>query len=80
MRAVLRYTATRLLLLAGAAGLSYALGLRGVLLWTVAILGSGAVSFVLLDRQRDAMAVGVERALNRVNERIDEATRKEDVD
>jgi hypothetical protein len=80
VRAILRYTAERLLLLAGAAGLCYALGLRDIALWVVAVLGSGAASFVLLNRQRDAMAVVVERSLNRVNERIDAATRKEDVD
>ena len=80
MRTVLRYTAERLLLLLAAAGLCYALGLRDIMLWVVALLGSGAVSYVLLDRQRDAMAATVERSLNRVNDRIDAATRKEDVD
>lgn len=76
----LRYTLARLLLLAAAWGLFALVGLHGITLWVAAFLGSGVASLLLLSRQRDAMGQGVERLLDRVNQRIDAATRKEDLD
>jgi hypothetical protein len=76
----LRYTLARLLLLAVAVALFALMGLRGITLWVAAFLGSGAASLLLLSKQRDEMGRGVEQMLNRVTQRIDDATRKEDVD
>lgn len=80
MRAGLLYSTQRLLLLLAALGVFYLAGLRGIVLWMVALVASGVASYFLLSKQRDAMSVGVERALSRVNDRIDAATRKEDID
>ena len=50
-------------------------GLTALLL---AILISGAISFFVLDRQRDAMSTSVFGVFKRMNDRIDAATRAED--
>lgn len=51
-------------------------------LWAAvaAILISGAISLVLLDRQRGRVGVAAGRFFSRLNERIDAAARAEDVD
>lgn len=51
-------------------------------LWAVAIalLVSGAISLLVLDRQRDAVAGAVSGVFGRINARIDAATRAEDDD
>jgi len=46
----------------------------------LAIVISGAISLLLLNRQRDALSSGVARFFRRINERIDASTRAEDVD
>ena len=76
----LRYTLARVSLLASALLLSYAIGLRGIWLWVVAFLGSGAASYVMLRNQREAMGRSVEGMLSAINDRIDASSRKEDVD
>ena len=62
-RAVATYSVARLLVFLGVGGVFYLAGLRGVLLVLVAVAGSGLVSFVVLARQRVAMAVALEPRL-----------------
>ena len=52
MRATFAYTTARILLFAAATGLFYLAGARGLLLLGLALLVSGAASYVLLSRQR----------------------------
>lgn len=60
--------------------LQWITGLRGLVAVALAIVISGAVSLLLLNRQRDAMSLGVWRVFRRINDRIDAATKAEDVD
>ena len=78
MRATLAYTAVRFLLFAVAVGLIYLAGARGLLLIALALLVSGAASYVLLSRMRDSMASSINRRIESVRSRIDEGTRAED--
>lgn len=78
MRAVIVYTASRLVLFAATLGVLYLLGARGLLALALAVLISGLVSFVLLHRQRDALSAVFARKSREVRERIDEGTRTED--
>ncbi len=80
MNPIVSYTLARLGLLALALGLGYVAGLRSFALLFAAFLGSGLVSFFLLNKQRSSMGARVDRALSRINEKIDENTRKEDVE
>lgn len=52
----------------------------GVWAFVVAILVSGVISLVLLDRQRNKAGLATEGFFHRINERIDASTRAEDVD
>ena len=56
MRATFTYTAARIVLFAVALGLIYLAGARGLLLFALALLVSGAASYILLSRMRDSMA------------------------
>ena len=78
MRATLAYTAVRFVLFAVAVGLIYLAGARGLLLIALALLVSGAASYVLLSRMRDSMASSINRRIESVRSRIDEGTRAED--
>ena len=78
MRATLAYTAVRFLLFAVAVGLIYLAGARGLLLIALALLVSGAASYVLLSRMRDTMASSINRRIESVRSRIDQGTRAED--
>ena len=78
MRATLAYTAVRFLLFAVAVGLIYLAGARGLLLIALALLVSGAASYVLLSRMRDSMASSINRRIESVRSRIDEGSRVED--
>ena len=78
MRATLAYTAVRFLLFAVAVGLIYLAGARGLLLIALALLLSGAASYVLLSRMRDTMASSINRRIESVRSRIDEGSRAED--
>jgi NADH:ubiquinone oxidoreductase subunit 2 (subunit N) len=78
MRATLAYTAVRFLLFAAAVGLIYLAGARGLLLIALALLVSGAASYVLLSRMRDSMAGSINRRIESVRSRIDQGTRAED--
>jgi hypothetical protein len=80
MRATLAYTAVRLLLFVAAAGLIYLAGARGILLIALALVVSGAASYILLSRMRDAMAGAINRRIESVRSRIDEGAGAEDND
>lgn len=80
MIAVLTYTLARLALLAVVYGVGYLAGLRDLTLLVLAFLGSGLVSLVVLNHQRDALGSGVTRFFTRINDKIDASTAKEDVD
>jgi hypothetical protein len=54
--------------------------LRGLWALVLALLVSGAISFFLLNRQRDAMSGVVAGFFGRINDRIDASTRAEDYD
>ena len=78
MRATLAYTAVRFLLFAAAVGLIYLAGARGLLLIALALLVSGAASYVLLSRMRDSMASSINSRIESVRSRIDQDARAED--
>jgi hypothetical protein len=80
MRATLSYTALRLGLFAVALGLLYLVGARGIVLLGIAAVISAVVSYVLLGRQREAMAGSISRRIASARERLDEGTRAEDGD
>lgn len=54
--------------------------LRGLGALVVALLVSGAISFFLLNRQREAMSGVVAGFFGRINDRIDASARAEDYD
>lgn len=76
----MKYTLLRLLLLVSFAGLSYALGMRGLLLLLVAFLGSGVVSFFVLRSVRTSAGEQVGGFFRHLNARIDAAASAEDSD
>ena len=79
--AILIYTLLRIgIFLAAWAIFQYLTPFKGIIGLVLAILVSGAVSFFLLDRQRDAMSTSVFGLFKRMNDRIDAATRAEDVE
>jgi Mn2+/Fe2+ NRAMP family transporter len=78
MRATVAYTAARIGLFAVALGLIYLAGARGLLLFALALLVSGAASYVILSRMRDSMAGAIGRRIDSVRSRIDEGARAED--
>ena len=80
MRATLAYTTARILLFVAAAGLIYLAGARGVLLLALALLASGAASYILLSRQRDAMAGALFTRVRSLRSRIDAGAKAEDDD
>jgi NADH:ubiquinone oxidoreductase subunit 2 (subunit N) len=80
MRATFAYTTARILLFVAATGLIYLAGARGLLLLGLALLLSGAASYVLLSRQRDAMAGALSRRLTSFRARLDAGARAEDDD
>ncbi len=80
MRATFAYTTARILLFVAAAGLIYLAGARGLLLLALALLVSGAASYVLLSRQRDAMAGALVSRFRAFRARIEQGTRAEDDD
>jgi len=52
--------------------------LRGLWALVLALVGSGILSVILLNRQRKAMGVTVGNFFGRINERIEASTRAED--
>lgn len=80
MISFLRYTTLRLAMLIAVGGVCYLFGLRSIVLLIVAFLGSGILSFVVLNRQREAMGESIGGVLSRINARIDANSRSEDFD
>ncbi len=77
---MLAYTAMRLLLFVGALGMLYLVGARGLLLFALAVLVSGLLSFWLLTGQRDAMSAALVARTSRLRSRLDAGARSEDDD
>ena len=63
-----------------AAGLIYLAGARGALLLVLALLASGAASYILLSRQREAMAGALFSRVRSLRARIDAGAKAEDDD
>ncbi len=87
MRTALTYTLSRLILFVVVLLLLDLAGARGLLLIALALLISGLLSYVLLSRQRDAMAGSLGRRLlggrsraDSFRSRLDEGARAEDAD
>lgn len=80
MRATLAYTTARILLFVAATGLFYLAGARGFLLLGLALLVSGAASYIVLSRQRDAMSGALVHRFRTLRARFDEGARAEDDD
>jgi hypothetical protein len=87
MRTALTYTLSRLLLFVAVLLLLDLAGARGLLLIALAVLISGLLSYVLLSRQRDAMAgslfsrlSGRTRRSTSFRERLAEGAAAEDTD
>jgi len=79
--AVILYTVLRLALFGVVWALVWVLTpLDGLWSAVAAVLASGALSLVLLDRQRGRVGQAAGRFFSRINERIDAATRAEDID
>jgi Zn-dependent protease with chaperone function len=85
MRTALTYTLSRLILFVVVLLLLDLAGARGILLIALALLISGLLSYVLLSRQRDAMAgslgsrlSGRTRRASSFRARLDEGARAED--
>lgn len=74
----LRYSTLRVAILAGVFFLLALIGFRGIVLLVLAAAISGLASYVVLSRQRDAMAAVVEEKLRRTRERIDSSAAAED--
>lgn len=75
-----RYSLMRLVLLLGVGFIGYLLGLRELYLLLIAFLVSGVLSLFLLDRQRDVLGQKVGGIFTRINRRIEESARAEDLD
>ena len=72
------YTLKRLLVLGVALAVCYALGLRDLWLLVVALLASGAVSLLLLNKDRDKASTAVFAWSKRFNQRVNSAAARED--
>ncbi|MDO8733079.1 MAG: DUF4229 domain-containing protein [Actinomycetota bacterium] len=73
------YTGLRVLLWLGVwAILQFLTPVKGVLALAISLLLSGAISIVVLDRQRDSMSEGVGAFFGRINDRIEKSAAAED--
>lgn len=63
--ALLRYSLIRLALLLAAAAILYLVGLRGALLWIVAVVVAGLVAFIVLPRFHDKAAADLAHLVRR---------------
>jgi hypothetical protein len=81
VRGIAIYTGLRVALLIGVWLLVQAVTpLRGLLAIAVALVISGVISFIVLDRSRDRASAGLSGAFRRINERIEQSTTAEDWD
>jgi hypothetical protein len=76
--AVLRYTTLRLAIFVLAMALLWLVRVRGLLLVAIALVISGLASYVLLQRQRDAMSAQVAEATERRRQRARARAARED--
>lgn len=75
---VLVYTLARILLLLAVGGVFYLIGFRDLLLIVLAFIVSGIISFFVLNRQRDALGMGMGAYFSRMNHQIDAGAKSED--
>lgn len=75
---ILLYTVARILVFLAAAGILYLFGARGFLLLLLAVIVSGLVSFILLDRLRDRVSERVAARMDASRERRERAAAAED--
>ena len=80
MNPFITYTLARLGLLVLTLGFGYLFGLRGPLLIILGFLGSGLLSLVLLNNQRSQLGGRISGYFSRINQKLDDNTRKEDFD
>ncbi len=80
MRATFAYTTARILLFAAVLGILYLVGAQGLLLFALALVISGIISFTVLSRQRDAMSGAISTRIGSFRRRLDEGSRREDED
>ncbi len=79
VKSLVIYTGLRLLLWLGVwAILQFLTPVKGVFALVISLLLSGAISIVVLDRQRDAMSEGVGAFFTRINDRIEKSAAAED--
>ena len=77
---LLRYTVIRVLIFAAVAAVLWLVGIRSnpLILVALALVISGFISLVALNRTRDAASVSVSSAFGRMNERIEKSAQAED--
>ncbi|MHB1614185.1 MAG: DUF4229 domain-containing protein [Actinomycetes bacterium] len=79
---VLAYSLARLVIFFAVTGVLYLVGMRGILLLMVAVVVSGLLAYVLLNRQRDQVAQSLSHRVAgagaRISSRIEAANRVED--
>lgn len=81
MRGIAIYTGLRVALLIGSWLLVQVVTpLRGLMAIAVALVISGVISFIVLDRSRDRASAGLSGAFRRINERIEQSRTAEDWD
>ena len=81
MRGIAIYTGLRLALLAGVWLLIQVVTpMRGLLAIAVALVVSGMISFIVLDRPRDSASAGLFGVFRRIDERIERSKVAEDID
>ena len=81
MRGIAIYTGLRLALLAGVWLLIQVVTpMRGLLAIAVALVVSGVISFIVLDRPRDSASAGLFGVFRRIDERIERSKVAEDID
>ncbi len=81
MSGIAWYTGLRVALLAGVWLLIQVVTpLRGLMAIAVAIVISGVISFIVLDRSRDRASAGLSGVFRRIDDRIERSRTAEDVD
>jgi hypothetical protein len=80
MRATFAYSLARLLFFLLALGVVYLTGARGLLLFGLALVISGIVSFVALSRLRDVMSGAIASRIGSFRKQLDAGSRAEDDD
>ncbi|MEY2965900.1 MAG: hypothetical protein RLZZ228_1713 [Actinomycetota bacterium] len=81
MRGIAIYTGLRVALLAAVWLLIQVVTpIRGLLAIAIAVVISGVISFIALDRSRDRASIGLAGAFSRINDRIERSRTAEDWD